>query len=99
MRLSPTHIQAIKETVAALLGQEADIVLFGSRTDDSARGGDVDLLITVQQMPDNIAFTAALLAAKVERALEGRRVDVVLRIADAPVQPIHEIALRTGMAL
>jgi predicted nucleotidyltransferase len=99
MRVSPGHIQAIKETAASLLGQEAEIVLFGSRIDDSARGGDVDLLVTVQQAPDNVAFTAALLAAKLERALEGRRVDVVLRTLDSPIQPIHEIALRTGVAL
>ena len=99
MRLSPTHVQAIKETVTSLVGQEANIVLFGSRADDSARGGDVDLLITVKQPPDNFAYTASLLAAKVERALEGRRVNVVLRTADSPIQPIHEIALRTGVAL
>lgn len=99
MRLSPNHIYAIKESVASLCGQDAHIVLFGSRVDDSERGGDVDLLISMKQAPDNFAFTASLFAAKIERALGGRRVDVVLRTQDSPEQPIHEIAMRSGITL
>ncbi|MEI7869201.1 MAG: nucleotidyltransferase domain-containing protein [Candidatus Methylumidiphilus sp.] len=91
--------QTIRQTVTAVLGQEAEIVLFGSRVDESARGGDVDLLVTVRQAPVNPAYTAAFLAAKLERALEGRKVDVVLRAPGSPFRPIHEIALRTGVAL
>ncbi len=38
MRLSSIQAQIIRQTVAAVLGQEAKIVLFGSRVDDSERG-------------------------------------------------------------
>jgi predicted nucleotidyltransferase len=99
MRLTAEQQSAIRSTVAETFGDAASVWLFGSRVDDSARGGDMDLLITVKQAPDNSAFTASLIAAKIERAQGGRKVDVVLRTADSPLQPIHEIALRTGVAL
>ncbi len=99
MRLSSIQAQTIRQTVAAVLGQGAEIVLFGSRVDEGAAGGDVDLLITISQTLMNPAYTAAFLAIKLERALDGRKVDIVLRTPSSPSRPIHEIALRTGVAL
>jgi len=44
MRLRPDEIKAIKEIIQSF-DSEAKIWLYGSRTDDSKRGGDIDLLI------------------------------------------------------
>ncbi|WP_022948395.1 nucleotidyltransferase domain-containing protein [Methylohalobius crimeensis] len=99
MRLNPSEIDRIRGVVRKMLGGKADILLFGSRGDDAARGGDVDLLITIPYCVENRAMTASLLAARLERALDGRRVDVVLRTPDTPAQPIHRIAENTGIGL
>ena len=45
VRLTPAQILTITQTVSRLTDGTADIFLFGSRLDDLARGGDVDLLI------------------------------------------------------
>lgn len=45
MRLTDRQIKDIKEEVARILGPDAEVWLFGSRVDDNARGGDVDLMI------------------------------------------------------
>ena len=45
MRLTPAQINAIKSTAQTVLGDGARVTLFGSRVDDSAKGGDVDLMI------------------------------------------------------
>jgi hypothetical protein len=45
MGISPQTRSVIRQTAAKLVGDEARIVLFGSRTDDDQRGGDIDLLI------------------------------------------------------
>lgn len=44
MRLSKNEVQAILESVHKL-DPKASVYLYGSRTDDQKRGGDIDLLI------------------------------------------------------
>lgn len=45
MRLTQEQIRRITQTVSRLAGGTAEVFLFGSRLDDRARGGDVDILI------------------------------------------------------
>ena len=45
MRLTEQQIQTIKQVVVMLAGDSAKITLFGSRVDDTKKGGDIDLLI------------------------------------------------------
>jgi|GEM_PF-1709277 len=45
MRLTPAQINIIRNATRQNFGQDALIWLFGSRVDDSKRGGDVDLYI------------------------------------------------------
>jgi uncharacterized protein len=44
MRITTAEHQAIRQAIAEI-DTEANIFLFGSRADDNARGGDIDLLI------------------------------------------------------
>ena len=45
MRLSNKEISAIKEVTRDIFGENATIGLYGSRTDNNKRGGDIDLFI------------------------------------------------------
>jgi hypothetical protein len=49
MRLTPAQIDTIKSTAQALLGEDVQVTLFGSRVDDSAKGGDVGLSVLATQ--------------------------------------------------
>ncbi len=51
MRLSPAQIDIIKSTAHAVLGEGAQVTLFGSRVHDGLKGGDVDLYVELAQ-PD-----------------------------------------------
>jgi predicted nucleotidyltransferase len=99
MRLFAPDIRAIRHTVATMLGDETRILLFGSRLDDEAKGGDVDLMITTNHPIPRPAFTAALLSARLSRVLGGRAVDVVLNTPETRPQAIHEYAQRQGVVL
>jgi predicted nucleotidyltransferase len=99
MRLTPAQIDAIKSTATAVLGEGAQVTLFGSRVDDTAKGGDVDLMIEVLQDLADPAVMSVRIASKVSRAMHGRRVDVLLKAPNLLEQPIHRIAAHQGVAL
>ena len=99
MRLTPQQAAIIRDTAREVLGADARVWLFGSRVDDSKRGGDIDLLIECDRPITNPAFSAARMAARVQRGLHGRKVDVLLAAPDLLRLPIHDIARSQGVSL
>ena len=51
MRLTPRAREIIRDTTREVFGEAARSRLFGSRVDDSQRGGDIDLLIELPAYP------------------------------------------------
>lgn len=99
MRLTKQHIEAIRNIVREEAGAEATVRLFGSRLDDSACGGDVDLLLQTSRSVHNPALLSARVSARLMRALGGRRVDVVLSAPNLKTLPIHRSAVVEGVLL
>lgn len=99
MRLNDHQIQSIRELAAQTAGAGARVWLFGSRLDDTARGGEVDLLLELHDPVDEPALLAARLSARVSCSLGGRRVDVVLAAPNLGRLPIHELAFLKGRLL
>jgi predicted nucleotidyltransferase len=99
MRLSSDQIRTIGQVVAEFAGADASVRLFGSRADDAARGGDIDLLVEVPRPIDRPAVLGATIAARLERQLGGRKVDVLLSAPNLQSLPIHRIARSTGELL
>ena len=99
MRLTLDQKTAIRTTVHAMLGQAASVRLFGSRTDDQRRGGDIDILVVCQERVEQSALTSARIGAGLQQALGERRIDVLIVAPNIPRQPIHRIALETGIEL
>lgn len=99
MRLTPAQIDIIKSTAQAVLGEGAQVTLFGSRVHDEQKGGDVDLMVEVTQAIADPAVLAARLSSQVSRSMHGRRVDVVLKAPNLMEQPIHRIAKQEGIRL
>lgn len=99
MRLSTEHRLALKAYFSQELSDNCEVLLFGSRTDDNRCGGDVDLLVRTPLLLKNRAWLAAQLAARAERILGGRRVDVLLLDPATSMQAVHAVALATGVPL
>lgn len=86
MRLQPKEITAIGQAARDAFTPGTTVRLFGSRVDDSKRGGDIDLLV---ESPD--AMPAAELVrrrshfvSRIYRLLEEQRIDVVMATQNPP---------------
>lgn len=99
MRLTEAQIQAIRQIAHDLAGADATVRVFGSRLDDNARGGDLDLLLDLPAPVENPALLAARVSARVSRQMHGRKVDVVLSAPNLMRLPIHNIAFSEGRLL
>jgi predicted nucleotidyltransferase len=99
VRLDARSIDLIRQVVCTEAGPDTRVRLFGSRVDELAKGGDVDLLLEMTQAPPNAARLAAAVAGRVSRALQGRRVDVLIDAPGLKCLPIHVVARRQGVLL
>ncbi len=99
MRLTTNQIDFIKQLTAQLAGNSAQVRVFGSRLDDTAKGGDLDLLLELTEPVDNPAMLAAQMSARVSRKMYGRKVDVLICAPNLKKLPIHEVGHREGNLL
>lgn len=95
MRLTEAQAESIRRLTLEIVGPQARIRLFGSRLDNAARGGDVDLLLELPYPADNPALLCARQSARISRLLDGRQVDVVPRAPNLKRLPIHNTMLRS----
>ncbi len=99
MRLTTTQRDALRNAILNEIGDNARILVFGSRLDDHVRGGDVDLMVEFSQPVEHPALMSARLATRALRALGGRKVDVVISAPNLRYTSIHEIAYAEGEPL
>lgn len=101
MRLTDQQRAIIRATVAETFGAGAEVWLFGSRADDSKRGGDIDLLIETDQVDvDAIARAEIALLTKLQMKLGEQKIDVLLDYPSRKIRPpIFSIAKQTGILL
>ena len=95
MRLTAAETETIREEVRRL-DPDAEIHLFGSRTDDLARGGDIDLLV----VSDQLTFRDVLrLRASIQDRIGWQQLALLVRRRDQIGEPLVALALETGVAL
>jgi len=94
MRLSPAELDTIRKTLAAA-DAAGRVYLYGSRTDDRRRGGDIDLFLDASRPID--LPTALRLQYRLSSACD-THVDLLVKAPGEPDLPIHQIA-RNGIAL
>lgn len=99
MRISPQHIVALRSAIGSIAPDAVAIRLFGSRLDDDALGGDIDLMIDFDHPVEHPAALSARLSVRASRAIGGRKVDVMLRAPNLTQNAIHRIALVEGVLL
>lgn len=98
MRLEPQEIRAIREAARAVFGARTTVRVFGSRTHDHLKGGDLDLYLEAEPGQATLANEMTF-RDLIERPLDDLKADVVLHGGGAPLAPIDEIELGDGVQL
>ena len=78
MRLTPQEAAAIRRITTELAGPRAKVSLFGSRTRDDLRGGDIDLLIELPEPIDDKLALSVRTGARLQLTIGERKIDVVV---------------------
>lgn len=95
MRLSTAELQSVRSILGAL-DPTGRIYLYGSRTDDKRRGGDIDVYLQASRPID--LKTQLGTQYRLELACD-TRVDLLVKNPEQAMQPIHQIAVEQGILL
>lgn len=71
MRLSERQIAVVRDIAREEAGESAQVRVFGSRSYDELRGGDLDLLVELPVPAKEPAWLSALVSARISRLLGG----------------------------
>ena len=82
MRLSEAEVNAISTCAKQMFGQKCVVGLFGSRVDDSRRGGDIDLHIVAETSALATVQNEILFALALKAVIGEQKIDVVARPPD-----------------
>ena len=96
MRLSPEQTRVILQCVRQQFGADAGVMLFGSRLDDGARGGDIDLLAESLSPPTLMQRARATMALETALSLP---VDIVATQRGTPGSAFARIARSRAQSL
>jgi uncharacterized protein len=90
MRLNKRHCVTINNIIKQRLESKSEVWLFGSRVDDSKRGGDIDLYISTEK---NCGLNEKLrLVTKIQLAVGIRKVDLIVNYAGSMHKAIFDTA-------
>ncbi|MDQ7083999.1 MAG: nucleotidyltransferase domain-containing protein [Sulfurovum sp.] len=95
MRLTKKEIEAIISSFDEVFGG-GQIYLFGSRVDDTKKGGDIDLYIITEQK-ENLTRKKIDFLVNLKQKIGEQKIDVV--ISRDKDRPIEQEALSKGIAL
>lgn len=100
MRLTKQQQEIIKQVLLKHFGKGSELRLFGSRADDNARGGDIDLYIEPElRSADDIVEARLNALVELHLALGEQKIDLLINRKAGIVLPIYKIAKETGIRL
>ncbi len=99
MRLSAHERDVIRRATADVAGPGARVLLFGSRTRDDVRGGDIDLLIELAQAGADRFALGIRIGARIERQLGLQKIDVLVADPETPDSPVLTEARRDAVPI
>ena len=98
MRLKDFEQDAILSVVRRL-DNNASVYLFGSRADDTKKGGDIDLYVeTACTNADQVLDMKLRFLTALKSKIGDQKIDVIIKFGNYTL-PIYQIAKETGIQL
>jgi len=95
MRINKQEIEAVRNCFEEVF-KSGKIYLFGSRVDDSKKGGDIDLYLITEQTEDMLMKKIDFLV-KLKQSIGDQKIDVI--ISRDKTRLIEQEALKNGIEL
>ena len=80
MRLNDNEITSIKLVTNSVFGENTQVILFGSRTEDNKKGGDIDLFIkcgkTISR--DELYQMKLKFLVQLKKRIGDQRIDIII---------------------
>lgn len=100
MRLDETDIKLCVNVLSQYIHEAADLRLFGSRVNDDAKGGDIDLilLVTSPDTAEDLIYFKAKILSEIKAGIGDQKIDLLV----APythVDPFIEVILPDSVLL
>jgi len=99
MRLTSAQIDTIKSTATDVLGEGAQVTLFGSRVNDQLKGGDIDLLLETKHPVANKPKAIGQIYAQLVRQLGDRKIDILIKDPQSQAATVFNMAKQHGVRL
>lgn len=101
VRLKQYEIEAIIKTFKKNFASNDHLWIFGSRTNLTARGGDIDLYIETEiPQADLVLSKKGKFVLALYEEIGEQKIDVVINMLTSKVRlPIHDVARQTGVLL
>jgi len=99
MRLTEFEIESIKRVATLHFGTEIEVILFGSRTNDRLRGGDIDLFIKSTQGIDLKLDTKIKFMTDLVMLIGDQKIDVVLGNRETIGSGLVKTIYKTGIQI
>jgi predicted nucleotidyltransferase len=98
MRLNEFEKRIIKNAAKDIFGEDTEVFIFGSRVDDTRKGGDIDIYLKCRN-EENILDKKIKYLIQLENSLGEQRIDVIINNRKNKSKPIFHIAETTGIRL
>lgn len=97
MRITLHEAETIVRHAQGIFGVEVKVILFGSRVDDTQKGGDIDLYIEAKESSDRLLEKKLEFTQQLEEVFGEQKIDVVFKKDN--LRAIDQQALTKGIVL
>ena len=98
MRLTEYQANLIKELSRKFFGENVKVFLFGSRVDDTKKGGDIDIYIETTNLHEDIFGKKIGMLVELEKKMGQRKIDIVVNNFSSHLD-VYDVAKREGILL